>query len=143
MNQYTGKLQATVLQDFQQLIKSIETYSLEANNMFWQQYFEKRQEHNPFSPTNLETTTSQVSSYIKCVQQCAENSIGYQFHFPILWMPAEKYQVHHKLPKKVETVAWKKLQRVQGFRAPKDNTFHSYCLSNLHAKSRYLDSDSD
>jgi hypothetical protein len=143
MTQYIRQLQATILQDCQQLIKSTETAALEANNMFWQQSSEKRQEHNPFSPTNLETTISRVSSYIKCVQQCAENWIGYQFHFPILWMPAEKYQVHHKFPKKVETTAWQRLQRVQGFRAPTDNTFHSYCLSNLHAQSRYPDSDSD
>jgi hypothetical protein len=111
--------------------------------MFWQQSTEKRQEHNTFSPTNIETTISWVPSYIKCVQQCVESWIGYQFHFPILWMPAEKYQVHHKLPKKAETTAWQRLQCVQGFRAPTDNTFHSYFLSNLHAQSWYSDSDSD
>jgi hypothetical protein len=143
MIQYIRQLQTTVLQDCQQFIKSTEIAALQENNMFWQQSSEKRQEHNPFSPTNLETTISRVPSYIKCVQQCAESWIGYQFHFPILWMPAEKYQVHHKLPKKAETTAWQRLQRVQGFRAPTDNTFHSYCLSNLHAQSRYSDSDSD
>jgi hypothetical protein len=111
--------------------------------MFWQQSTEKRQEHNPFNPTNLEIAISRVPSYTKCVQQCAESWIGYQFHFPILWMPAEKYQVHYKLPKKAKTAAWQRLQRVQGFRAPTDITFHSYCLSNLHAQSRYSDSDSE
>jgi hypothetical protein len=107
--------------------------------MFCQQSSEKRQEHNPFSPTNLETTISRVPSYIKCV----ENWIGYQFHFPIMWMPVEKYQVHHKFPKKVEETTWQSLQRVQGFRAPTDSTFYNYCLSNLHAQSRYPDSNSD
>jgi hypothetical protein len=111
--------------------------------MFWQQSTEKRQEHNPFSPTNLEIAISMVPSYIKCVQQCAESWIGYPFHFPILWMPAEKYQVHYKLPKKAETTAWKRLQHVQGFRAPTNITFHNYCLSNLHTQSRYSDSDSE
>jgi hypothetical protein len=105
MTQYIRQLQAIVLQDCQQFIKSTETIALKENNTFWQQSSEKRQEHNPFSPTNIETTISRVLSYIKCVQQCAENWIGYQFHFPILWMPAEKYQVHHKLPKKVEAAA--------------------------------------
>jgi hypothetical protein len=143
MVQYIRQLQSTVLQDCQQFIKSIETASLKENNMFWQQSSEKRQEHNPFSPTNLETTISRIPTYIKSVQQCAENWIGYQFHFPILWMPAEKYQVHHKFPNKVEAAAWKRLQQVQGFRAPTDSTFYSYCLSNLHAQSQHPDSDSD
>jgi hypothetical protein len=143
MIQHMRQLQATILQDCQQFIKSTETAALKENNMFWQQSSEKRQEHNPFSPTNLETTIFRVPSYIKCVQQCAENWIGYQFHFPILWMPAEKYQVHHRFPKKVEAAAWQRLQHVQGFRAPTDSTFYSYCLSNLHAQSQYPDSDSD
>jgi hypothetical protein len=111
--------------------------------MFWQQSTEKRQEHNPFSPTNLEIEISRVPSYIKCVQQCVKSWIGYQFHFPILWMPTEKYQVHYKLPKKVETIVWQRLQRVLGFRAPTDITFNNYFLSNLHAESWYSDSDSE
>jgi hypothetical protein len=77
MTQYIRKLQEIVLQDCQQFIKSIETASLEENNKFWQQSSEKRQEYNPFSPTNLETTISRVPSYIKCVQQCDKNWIGY------------------------------------------------------------------
>jgi hypothetical protein len=72
MIQYIRQLQATILQDCQQFIKSTETATLKANNMFWQQSSEKMQEHDPFSPTNLETTIFQVPSYIKCVQQCAE-----------------------------------------------------------------------
>jgi hypothetical protein len=82
--------------------------------MFWQQYSKKRHEQNPFSPTNLEIEISRVPSYIKCVQQCAKSWIGYQFHFPIPWMPEEKYQLHHKFPKKAETTTWKRLQRVVG-----------------------------
>jgi hypothetical protein len=58
MIQYIRQLQTTVLQDCQQFIKSTEITALQANNMFWQQYAKKRQEHNPFSPTNLETTIS-------------------------------------------------------------------------------------
>jgi len=67
MTQYIRQLQVTVLQDCQQFIKSIETTALKANNMFWQQSSEKRQEHNPVSPTNLEIAISWVPSYIKCV----------------------------------------------------------------------------
>jgi hypothetical protein len=77
MIQHMRQLQAIVLQDCQQFIKTKETTALKANNMFWQQSSKKRQEHNPFSPTNLETTIFRVPSYIKCVQQCAKNWIGY------------------------------------------------------------------
>jgi hypothetical protein len=143
MTEHVQQLQSTVLQDCQHFIRSTEIAALQANNLFWQQSTEKRQEHNPFSPTNLEIAISRVPNYIKCVQQCAESWIGYRFYFPILWLPAERYQIHYKLPKKTETTAWQRLQRVQGFRAPTDNTSHSYCLSNLHAQSRYSDSDSE
>jgi hypothetical protein len=36
------------------------------------------------------------------MRQCAENWIGYHFHFPLLWMPIEKYQISYKLTKKAE-----------------------------------------
>jgi hypothetical protein len=142
MTQHIQQLQASLFQECQHFIKSTEIASLQENNMFWKQYTEKRQEHNPFSPTNLEIAISRVPSYIKCVQQCVESWIGYQFYFPVLSMLVEKYQIHYKFPKKTETTAWQRLQPVQGFRAPTDITFHSYCLSKLHAQSRYSDSDS-
>jgi hypothetical protein len=62
MIQHMRQLQETVLQDCQQFIKTKETTSLKENNMFWKKYFEERQEHNPFSPTNLETTIFRVPS---------------------------------------------------------------------------------
>jgi hypothetical protein len=42
MTQYIRQLQATILQDCQQFIKSIETAALKANTMFWQQSSKKR-----------------------------------------------------------------------------------------------------
>jgi hypothetical protein len=104
---------------------------------------EKRQQHNPFGPTNLEVAISRIPNYIQCVRHCAENWIGYRLYFPILWLPIERYQVSYKLPKKAETAAWQRLQQVQGFRTPTDSTSQSYCLSNLHDQSRYPDSDSE
>ena len=80
--------------------------------MFWQQSSKEKHEHNPFSPTNLETKISRVPDYIKCVKQCAEKWIWYHFHFPILWMPTEEYHAHHRLAKKDEAVAWQRLQNV-------------------------------
>jgi hypothetical protein len=73
MTQHIQQLQTTVLQDCQQFIKSTEIVVLQENNMFWQQSTGKIQEHNPFSPTNLEIEISRVPSYIKCVQQCVES----------------------------------------------------------------------
>jgi hypothetical protein len=143
MTEHIQQLQTIVLQDCQHFTRSTEISTLQENNMFWKQSTKKRQEHNPLSPTNLEMAISRVPNYIKCVQQCAEIWIGYQFYFPILWLPAERYQIHYKLPKKTETTAWQRLQHVQGFRAPTDNTSHNYCLINLHAQSRYSNSHSE
>jgi hypothetical protein len=72
MTQHIQQLQTSVFQECQHFIKSIEISTLQANDMFWQQSIEKRHEHNPFSPTNLEIAISRVPSYIKCVQQCVE-----------------------------------------------------------------------
>jgi hypothetical protein len=143
MTKHVQQPQSTVLQDCQHFIRSTEIASLQANNLFWQQSTEKRQEHNPFIPTNLKIAISRVPNYIQCVQQCVERWIGYRFYFPILWLPVERYQIDYKLPKKTETIAWQRLQRVQGFRAPTDSTSHSYCLSNFHAQSWYSESDSE
>jgi hypothetical protein len=103
MTEHIQQLQTIVLQYCQHFIRSTEIAALQANNMFWKKSTEKRQEHNPFSPTNLEIAISRVPNYIQCVQQCTESWIGYWFYFPILWLPAERYQIHYKLPKKRET----------------------------------------
>jgi hypothetical protein len=143
VTEHVQQLQSEVLQDCEHIIRSIEIPALQANNLFWQQSTEKRQQHNPFGPANLEVAISRIPNYIQCVRHCAENWIGYRFYFPILWLPIERYQVSYKLPKKAETTAWQRLQQVQGFRTPTDSTSHSYSLSNLHDQSRYPDSDSE
>jgi hypothetical protein len=143
MTEHVQQLQSEVIQDCERIISAIEIPALQANNLFWQQSTEKRQQRNPFGPANLEAAISRVSSYIQCMRHCAENWIGYRFYFPILWLPIERYQISYKLPKKAETTAWQRLQEVQGFRTLTDSTSHSYSLCSLHDQSRYPDSDSE
>jgi hypothetical protein len=143
VTEHVQQLQSVVLQECQQSISAIEIPALQANNLFWQQSTEKRQQHNPFGPANLEAAISRVPNYIQCVRHCAENWIGYKFYFPLLWLPIETYQVSYKLSPKAETAAWQRLQQVQGFKTPTDSTARSYCLSNLHGQSQYQDSDSE
>jgi hypothetical protein len=143
MTEHVQQLQSEVIQDCERIISAIQIPALQANNLFWQQSTERRQQYNPFGPANLEAAISRVPSYIQCMRHCAENWIGYRFHFPILWLPIEKYQISYKLPKKAETTAWQRMQEVQGFRTLTDSTSHSYSLSSLHDQSRYPDSDSE
>jgi hypothetical protein len=143
MTEHVQQLQSEVIQDCERIISAIQIPALQANNLFWQHSTEKRKQYNPFGPANLETTISRVPSYIQCMRHCAENWIGYHFHFPLLWLPTEKYQISYKLPKKAERAAWQRMQEVQGFRTRTDNTSYSYSLSSLHDMSRYPDSDSE
>jgi hypothetical protein len=143
MTEHVQQLQSAVIQDCERIISAIQVPSLQANNLFWQHSTEREQQCNPFCPTNLEAAISRVPSYIQCMRQCAENWIGYHFHFPLLWLPIEKYQISYKLPKKAEKAAWQRIQELQGFRAQTDNTAFGYSLSGLHDISRYPDSDSD
>jgi hypothetical protein len=143
VTEHVQQLQSEVIQDCERIISAIEIPALQANNLFWQQSTEKRQQRNPFGPANLEAAISRVPSYIQCMRHCAENWIGYRFYFPILWLPIERYQINYKLPKKAETTAWQRLQEVQGFRTLTDSTSQSYSLSSLHDQSRYPDSDSE
>jgi hypothetical protein len=143
MTEHVQQLQSEVIQDCERIISAIQIPALQANNLFWQHSTEKGQQCNPFGPANLETTISRVPSYIQCMRHCAENWIGYHFHFPLLWLPIEKYQISYKLPKKAEKAAWQRIQELQGFRTRTDNTAYSYSLSGLHDMSRYPDSDSE
>jgi hypothetical protein len=143
MTEHVQQLQSEVIQDCERIISAIQIPALQANNLFWQHSTERRQQYNPFGPANLETTISRVPSYIQCMRHCAENWIGYHFHFPLLWLPTEKYQISYKLPKKAEMAAWQRMQEVQGFRTRTDSTSYSYSLSSLHDQSRYPDSDSE
>jgi hypothetical protein len=76
VTEHVQQLQSVVLQECQHNISAIEILALQANNLFWQQSTEKRQQHNPFGPANLEAAISRVPSYIQCVRHCAENWIG-------------------------------------------------------------------
>jgi hypothetical protein len=143
MTEHVQQLQSAVIQDCERIISAIQIPALQANNLFWQHSTEKEQQCNPFCPANLEAAISRVPSYIQCMRQCAENWIGYHFHFPLLWLPIEKYQISYKLPKKAEKAAWQRIQELQGFRTRTDNTAFSYSLSGLHDMSRYPDSDSE
>jgi hypothetical protein len=143
MTELVQQLQSAVIQDCERIISAIQIPALQANNLCWQHSTEKEHQCNPFGPANLETAISRVPSYIQCMKQCAENWIGYHFHFPLLWLPIEKYQLSYKLPKKAEKAAWQRIQELQGFRARTDNTAFGYSLSGLHDISRYPDSDSD
>jgi hypothetical protein len=143
MTEHVLQLQSEVIQDCECIISAIQIPALQANNLFWQHSTERRQQYNPFGPSNLEAAISRVPSYIQCMRHCAKKWIGYHFHFPLLWLPIEKYQISYKLPKKAEKAAWQRMQEVQGFRMRTDNTSYTYCLSNLHDQSRYPDSDSE
>jgi hypothetical protein len=143
MTELVQQLQSAVIQDCERIISAIQVPALQANNLVWQNSTEKEQQCNPFCPANLEAAISRVPSYIQCMKQCAENWIGYHFHFPLLWLPIEKYQISYKLTKKAEKAAWQRIQELQGFRARTDNTAFGYSLSCLHDISRYPDSDSD
>jgi hypothetical protein len=143
MTELVQQLQSAVIQDCERIISAIQIPALQANNLCWQHSTKKEHQCNPFGPANLETAISRVPSYIQHMKQCAENWIGYHFHFPLLWLPIEKYQLSYKLPKKAEKAAWQRIQELQGFRAWTDNTAFGYSLSGLHDISRYPDSDSD
>jgi len=143
MHRYMQQLQASILSKCQQHIRVKGNAAMNANVMFWQQSCKERQDYHPFNPHNLQAALSRVSNYIRCIQHCGVNWIGYRFHFPSLWLPSEQYQCNFQLTNRDETLAWQHLQNNKGFRAPTDDTFSSYCLSNLHAQSQYSDSDSD
>ena len=143
MREHMQQIQASTLLKCQQQIRTLGTAALKSNEVFWQQSSKQRQEYYPYNPQNLQVALSRVSNYTGCIQRCGVNWLGYRFHFPLLWLPVDKYQCHYQLTDKDEALAWRQLQRNGGFRAPTDATFSCYCLSNLHDQSQYADSDSD
>ena len=141
MTEHIRKLQATVLRDCQHYVKTKETLAIQANNLFWEHFPKERREYHPFNLLNLQAVISRIPNYVRCIQQCVENWLGYHFHFPLLWLPAQQYKADFRLPKKEELAAWQKFQNAQGFRDMVDNTTYTYCISNLHCKSQYSDSE--
>ena len=109
MKEYMQQLQASTLSKCQQHISTMGTAALKANEMFWQQSGKQRREYYPFNPHNLQAALSRVSNYIDCIQHCGVHWIGYRFHFPILWLPSDKYQCHYQLTDRDEALAWRQL----------------------------------
>jgi hypothetical protein len=62
VTEHVQQLQSEVIQDCERIISAIEIPALQANNLFWQQSTEKRQQNNPFGPANLEVAISRVPS---------------------------------------------------------------------------------
>jgi len=143
MVDHIRQLQASILQECQQYVKTKGALAIQANNLFWEHCPKERQEYHPYNPLNLQVAIARIPYYVKYMEQCAERWIGYRFHFPLLWLSGQQYKSHFKLTKKEELASWKQLQSVYGFRNKFDNTFHSYCISNLHSSSQYSDSDSE
>lgn len=143
MVDHIKKLQAAVLRDCQHYVKTMEALAIKAKSLFWEHFPKERQEYHPYNPLNLQAALSRVPHYVRCMEQCVEQWIGHRFHFLLLWISGHKYRGHFASTKKEEVAAWKHLQNVCGFRNRFDNTFHSYCISNLHCSSQYSDSDSE
>jgi len=143
MAKHIKQLQAEVLRDCQQYVKTKAPLAVEANKAFWELCPKERQEYHPYNPLNVQATVARVPYYVRCVQLCAESWIGYRFHFPLLWLTSQQYKSQFASTKQQEAAAWRQIQSVCGFRNKFDNTFHSYCISNLHSSSQFSDSDSD
>ena len=143
MADHIRQLQAAALRDCQHYVKTKASLAIKANNLFWEHCPKQRQEYHPYNPLNLQAAISRVPYYVRCMEQCAEKWIGHRFHFPLLWISGQQYKGHFTSTKKEEVAAWKQLQSVYGFRNRFDNTFHSYCINNLHFSSQYSDSNSE
>ena len=125
------------------VVISILELAIKANNLFWEHCPKERWEYHPYNPLNIQVAISRIPNYVKCIRHCVEQWIGYHFHFPLLWLPGQRYKAQFKLTKKEELAAWQKLQSVQGFRDMVENTFYTYCISNLHYSSQYSNLDSE
>jgi len=143
MTDHIRQLQAVVLLDSQHYVKTKAPLAIKANNLFWEHCPKERQEYHPYNPLNLQAAISRVPYYVRCMEQCVEKWIGYRFHFSLLCLSGQQYKSQFRSTKKEEVAAWRQLQSICGFRNRFDNTFHSYCISNLHSSSQYFDSDSE
>ena len=135
MKNHIRKLQAVVLRDCQHYVRTKAPLAVKANNLFWENFPKERQEYHPYNTPNLQAALSRVPYYVRCMQYCTENWIGYRFKFSLLWLSGEQYRGQLGSSKKEEAAAWRQIQTVCGFRDRFDNTFHSYCISNLHCSS--------
>ena len=106
MTEHIRELQAAALKDCQHYVKTKGTLAIQANNLSWEHCPNERREYHPFNPPNLQTAISRLPNYVKCMQKCAQNWLGYHFHFPLLWLPAQQYKAHFTLSKKEELAAW-------------------------------------
>ena len=142
MKDHVRQLQAVVLRDYQHYVRTKAPLAVKENNLFWENCLNEKQEYHPYNPPNLQAVLSRVPYYVRCMQYCAENWIGYKFKFPILWLSGEQYKGQFGSSKKEEAAACRQIQTVCGFRDKFDATSYNYCVSNLHRSSQYSDSDS-
>lgn len=110
MAKHIRQLQAEVLRDCQQYVKQKAPLVVEANKAFWELCPRERQEYHPYNPLNVQAAVVRVPYYVRCVQACAQNWIGYRFHFPLLWLSGQQhYKSQYASTKKQEVATWKQM----------------------------------
>ena len=68
MTNHFRKLQATVLEDCQNYVKTKGALAIKANNLFWEHCPKERQEYHPYNPLNLQVAISRIPAYVKCIR---------------------------------------------------------------------------
>lgn len=111
--------------------------------MRWKASTKELQKYNPFNLANFSSALSRLNSYITCMRQCRHPWMGLKFHFLNLWMPHSAYKKGSKVSKLAEARFWMEMIMCRGFTLADAEPHDNYCLSNLHWRNHFPDSDSE
>jgi hypothetical protein len=79
-----------------------QSLALDGSKSRWEVSTNALRSRDPYHYGNFTYALSRIEGYINCVQSRGERWLGLKFHFPLIWMPLEKYQPKFRITKKME-----------------------------------------
>ena len=72
-------------------------------------------DREPFGAPNFARALERVPCFVACIQTCGVQWMGLRFHFPLIWLPAEKYTDAYN----VSPYWWKDVVLREGYKPPR------------------------
>jgi len=137
------ELQRMMLESCRCTILKQQSLALDGSKSRWEVSTNALRSRDPYHYGNFTYALSRIEGYINCVQSRGARWLGLKFHFPLIWMPLEKYQPKFRITKKMEKQCWERIAETNGFRKATEKTEGSYSFNNLHWSGQLPNSDSE
>ena len=133
--QHIIKLQQEVISTCTKFISRQQKVALDGSQHRWQAASSALRNRDPYCFKNFKHALSRVKGYVGCMEECGVNWLGLKFKFPLIWWPAEPYNMDFSMTRAEEQRCWHYWVIHRGFPEADKKPQFPYNFSSLHEQS--------